>query len=532
MREYTQEDREKLAKQQLLNEETKRHFEQLETNFKNNPFTKQEKEEGLKKAKEFEQEKDTIQIKIKELKKEQLKIYNIFFDKATEQEEEDYKKTNATNLFYTIFIDCVNTTKPFFAGITEEIFMQTMKKEIEILQKSIKIKEQLSSYEKNIKDLFFRAENPYFEGMQNTEKEEYFEKISLLFSEIYRINNLFCEIFTIYTFIIEEDLFHEIKNGLEILKEIELQLEQAKNQLPLIENFKPKTSKKAILFLDNLSNNFKDLEKNKENSILLIKANKKRNINKLSMKVFLQNADIETTKPLEEFDKIILEAIYMIAKENTFFDIQMIKEQLLAKKDRHIREIDKQIEESIKKIENTKITFKIEKNEEKRFHKVTKGKMKDSIEVEESILSFRKIRARKGGIEKEFFVLNYKPIYFNYIESINQIKTIDKKLLDIGITAKKENIVLVNYLIKRIEDIKYKNKKETSDPLYSKINKITFKSIYDIMLSEEDYKLSNKSLYQKKSRIQAQIRNILKKYRTNDFIENYKINNESIEIIL
>lgn len=229
MREYTQEERKNFTKQQLLNEETKKHIDKLTNYYKNNPLTKQEKEEGLKKAEEFEQVKDTIQIKIKELKKEQLKIYNIFFDKATEKEEENYKKTNSTNVFYTIFFDTKNKSRAFLE-VTEEDFIESLTKEIEILQESTKIKEQLSIYEKSIKKLFFSAENPYFEGMQKEEKEDYFNKISFLFSEIFKINNQFCEIFTSYNFIIDEELFFEVKNGINLLKDIESEIKRKQEE--------------------------------------------------------------------------------------------------------------------------------------------------------------------------------------------------------------------------------------------------------------------------------------------------------------
>ena len=298
---------------------------------------------------------------------------------------------------------------------------------------------------------------------------------------------------------------------------------EPEEEVEKLEDFRPIPIDKAIAFNDKLSNNLHNLENNTEVELLNTGGKKTKKLQKSVMKVLVKNGEMETSKILEPFDKVVLQSIYSLIQKNQFFDIQMLKEEMTGNKNRHKGNIDKEIEKSLNKLRTTLIKIEIpeelQKTMETRFERVG---------IEDTILPIRRLYVVKGGHEKSVFGFTSNSIYFDYAKAKGQLISKDTKLLQGGIgNATKETIILTDYISTRIKDMEHQKEKNHSKTY---IEEIKFDTMFSLILTEEDLQIPYKTLYQKKSRYKTQILTIVQNYKNEKVILNYEEYSEGIKI--
>ena len=281
----------------------------------------------------------------------------------------------------------------------------------------------------------------------------------------------------------------------------------------------------AIAFNDKLSNNLHNLENNTEVEIVKTGGKKKKKLQQSMMKVLVKNGEMETSKILEPFDKVVLQSIYSLIQKNQFFDVQMLKEEMTGNKNRHRGNIDTEIENSLNKLRTTLIKIEIpeelQETMETRFERVG---------IEDTILPIRRLYVVKGGHEKSVFGFTSNSIYFDYAKAKGQLISKDTKLLQGGIgNATKETIILTDYITTRIEDMKYQKEKNHSN---NYIEEIKFETIFSLILTDKDFQMKPDSLLKKKKRYIEQIKTILQTYINEKYIKNYEEYSEGIRIFI
>ena len=305
-------------------------------------------------------------------------------------------------------------------------------------------------------------------------------------------------------------------------KEIQ-ELKEKKQNTDKLDDFKPIPIDKAIAFNDKLSNNLHKLENNQEFVILHTGGKKNKKFQQSVMKVLVKNGEMQTSKILEPFDRVILQSIYSLIQKNQFFDVQMLKEEMTGNKNRHKGNIDKEIETSLNKLRTTLI--KIEIPEELQDTMETKF---ERVGIEDTILPIRKFFVVKGGHEKSVFGFTSNSIYFDYAKAKGQLVTKDTKLLQGGIgNATKETIILTDYITTRIEDMKHQKEKNRSN---NYIEEIKFETIFSLILTEKDNQMKQESLQKKKKRYIEQLKTILQTYKRDKYIKYFEEYSEGIRI--
>lgn len=305
-------------------------------------------------------------------------------------------------------------------------------------------------------------------------------------------------------------------------KEIQ-ELKEKKQNTDKLDDFKPIPIDKAIAFNDKLSNNLHKLENNQEFVILHTGGKKNKKFQQSVMKVLVKNGEMQTSKILEPFDRVVLQSIYSLIQKNQFFDVQMLKEEMTGNKNRHKGNIDKEIETSLNKLRTTLI--KIEIPEELQDTMETKF---ERVGIEDTILPIRKFFVVKGGHEKSVFGFTSNSIYFDYAKAKGQLVTKDTKLLQGGIgNATKETIILTDYITTRIEDMKHQKEKNRSN---NYIEEIKFETIFSLILTEKDNQMKQESLQKKKKRYIEQLKTILQTYKRDKYIKYFEEYSEGIRI--
>lgn len=281
---------------------------------------------------------------------------------------------------------------------------------------------------------------------------------------------------------------------------------------------------KHISFNDKLSNNLSNLENN--NFVEIGKTGgKEKKVKDSVMKVLVENGEMTTSKILEPFDKVVLQKIYSLIKKNQYFDIQMLKEEMSGNKNRHKGELDEDIEKSINKLRTTLIQIEIPEE--------IQGQMKtpfEKIGIKDTILPIREIYVIKGGHKKSVFGFNTKSIYYEYEEARGQLISKNSKLLQGGIgNATKQSIVLTDYLSDRIEDMKHQKENKFKKGY---IEEIKLETIWKLIITENDLKISDKALANKKTRYKNQIKTILSTYKRDSYIKDFEEYSEGFKIKL
>ena len=306
-------------------------------------------------------------------------------------------------------------------------------------------------------------------------------------------------------------------------KEIQELKEEKQEDTDKLDDFKPIPIDKAIAFNDKLSNNLHKLENNQEIEILNTGGKKNKKLQQSVMKVLVKNGEMQTSKILEPFDRVVLQSIYSLIQKNQFFDIQMLKEEMTGNKNRHKGNIDKEIETSLNKLRTTLI--KIEIPEELQDTMESKF---ERVGIEDTILPIRKLFVVKGGHEKSVFGFTSNSIYFDYAKAKGQLISKDTKLLQGGIgNATKETIILTDYITTRIEDMKHQKEKNRSN---SYIEEIKFETIFSLILTENDLQMKQDSLQKKKKRYIEQIKTILQTYKKDRYIKHFEEYSEGFKI--
>ena len=298
-----------------------------------------------------------------------------------------------------------------------------------------------------------------------------------------------------------EELKGEIKRLQDKLKETKEPEE--------IKQFKPTPIEKVVSFNDKISNNFGNLE-NGTNNLIAKTGGKKKSLKDSDIQVYIENSTMTTSNPLEPFDRIVLQTIYSVLQENTNFDIQMLRKTMSGITNRNGTKLDDEIEKSINKLWTTLIEIKIPE-ELKQTFKDTDFEWES---IKGTLLPLIELKGKKGGKQVKLYGLEANPIYYSYVKAKGQLQTKDTKLLQTG-TATKENVLIVDYLTTRIEDMKHK--KNCDDNLKN----IKLESIWELIETEKDKAMTQKSLNQKRKRRQKDIEEILKNYVSIKYIKSY-----------
>lgn len=299
------------------------------------------------------------------------------------------------------------------------------------------------------------------------------------------------------------------------IKELEKEIKRLQDKLKEteepeeIKQFKPTPIEKVVSFNDKISNNFGNLE-NGTNNLIAKTGGKKKSLKDSDIQVYIENSTMTTSNPLEPFDRIVLQTIYSVLQENTNFDIQMLRKTMSGITNRNGTKLDDEIEKSINKLWTTLIEIKIPE-ELKQTFKDTDFEWES---IKRTLLPLIELKGKKGGKQVKLYGLEANPIYYSYVKAKGQLQTKDTKLLQTG-TATKENVLIIDYLTTRIEDMKHK--KNCDDNLKN----IKLESIWELIETEEDKAMTQKSLNQKRKRRQKDIEEILKNYVSIKYIKSY-----------
>ena len=428
-------------------------------------------EELTKKRNKYQDQFYSLYNKISETNKELSKIRDSFFEDLPRtnyfDEEEGIEKN-------TIDLTNANTLEKFRELMTE--LNEAIVDEIEMFEMKRLVNSQ------------YKFDFKYDEETQT---------FNVLFTKDLNLTNKYLDISNTNI----ENLKEEIKRLQDKLKEIEEPEE--------IIHFKPTPIEKVISFNDKISNNFGNLE-NGKNTLIAKTGGKKKSLKDSDIQVYIENSTMTTSNPLEPFDRIVLQTIYSVLQENTNFDIQMLRKTMSGITNRNRTKLDEDIEKSIKKLWTTLIEIKIPEELKQTF--------KDTDFEWESIkgilLPLIELKGKKGGKEVNLYGLEANPIYYSYVKAKGQLQTKDTKLLQTG-TATKENVIIVDYLTTRIEDMKHKKKCDDN------LKNIRLESIWELIEKEEDKEMTQKSLNQKRKRKEKDIEEILKNYVSIKYIKSY-----------
>ena len=156
----------------------------------------------------------------------------------------------------------------------------------------------------------------------------------------------------------------------------------------------------------------------------------------------------------------------------------MIKKVLSIKKYRDKAKIDKEILKSINKMTITRISLDIAEELNKMYKfPLTEERIKE-MGIESYLLPLEKLYKKVGGVKQEMYKFIKRPIYFSYIDARNQILTLPIKNMQIKeISDTKENIMLKNYLLYRIKNMKYQ-KTNSKIGKYEHYNIILYDTIF------------------------------------------------------
>lgn len=317
------------------------------------------------------------------------------------------------------------------------------------------------------------------------------------------------------------DINKKLEKDLKIANE---KIEELSKEPEELKDFQPTPIEKQIAFNDKLSQNLHNLANNTSVELVNTGGQKKKYKNEV-MKALVENGEMKSSKILEPFDKVLLDSIYSLIQKNLYFDIQMLKEEMTGNTNRHKGLLDEDIKKAIDKLRTTFITIEIPD----QLQETMKTRF-DKIGIRETILPLREFYVVKGGHKKQVYGFNSKSIYYEYEEARGQLITKDKKLLQGGIgNATKQSIVLTDYLSNRIEDMKHQKDRNHSNDY---IQEIKLDTIYKLILTEEDLKLSDKALYQKKTRYKKQVEQVLTTYKQDKYIKNFEEYQEGFKIKL
>lgn len=310
------------------------------------------------------------------------------------------------------------------------------------------------------------------------------------------------------------------------LKE-KLQKQEEPEEIEILSDFKPIPIDKQITFTNKLANIGSKLNNGKW-AELTNQGGQSKKMKNLVEKVFVENGEMKTSKPLTDFDILLLDTIYTLSEKNKYFDIQMIKEHLIKRKERHRIKLDEDIEQAIEKLRITFIEIQSPVELEKTYKKPF-----DKMGIRETILPLREFYVIKGGKKKKVFAFTNVSIYFLYAEAKGQLMTKEPEYLEVKIGKKGKNeLVLIDKISTRVKDMKRQRDSKKSYNGKEYIDSILF----DFLLENLDYNEENiqeLSLEAKKQRYLKISEKILIDYQKNKkLIKSFTMEANSFKITL
>ena len=461
---------------------------------------------------------------IKEMYKEDRKDFECI--NLTQEQLKVYKKLlKYDNAIISIPFEIKDLKK-----INLDVLKNTIKKEIENTQK---IKEILEDRERLKKEIFDVSNE-----MSKQEKEVQGKLQTVIFYDyenllkILEIGQKIDNYFNIqdYPNLSKRDYEYRLEQEEEMLQYIKDGLEEKKNSLA---TYQPKPTKAYTVFNDKISNSLAKLINNQKE---IIKGTGGKNKG-LEIKAIISNAEITQDKVLTAWDKCVLQAIYSLSKENSFFSLNMIKKALSIKKYRDKTRIDTEIIKSIEKMSITKISLDIAKELNETYKTPLNADTIKALGIESYLLPLEKIYKEVGGAKQEMYYFIKPPIYFTYIEARGQILSLSTDKMQIyALPDTKENIMLKNYLGTRIEDMKHQRKTNKTN---NYINIILYDTIFkeNDLLQDDKLKQGEKAYNKKRDTYRNTIKEILQHFKDIKEIKDFKEIKESrkynkIQIIL
>lgn len=317
------------------------------------------------------------------------------------------------------------------------------------------------------------------------------------------------------------------KENEELKKKLEKKEEEEEpEEIEILKDFKPIPIDKQITITNKLAIMGSKLTNGKWAG-LTNQGGKSKKMKNFVEKVFVENGEMKTSKPLTDFDILILDTIYTLSEKNKYFDIQMIKKHLIKREERHRMKLDDDIEESIEKLRVTFIEIQSPSELKKTYKKPF-----DKMGIRETILPLREFYVIKGGKTKKVFSFTNISIYFLYAEAKGQLMTKEPEYLEVKIGKKGKNeLVLINKISTRIKDSKRQRDSKKSYNGKEYIDTILF----DFLLESLDYNEENiqeLSLEAKKQRYLKIAEKILNDYKTKKIIKSFKMESNCFKFTL
>lgn len=221
-----------------------------------------------------------------------------------------------------------------------------------------------------------------------------------------------------------------------------------------------------------------------------------------------ENVVFESVRPFTEYDRAVYNAVtsHYVAG-NTIMTASMICRAMTGKTKDNSNPSPQQVgavTRSVKKMGLIRINLDLTNEFQNRGITLDDEHI-TSYKVSEMLLTYRSVEVLTKGRRIEAFEFLSSPILYSYSKATNQVITVPIKFLDTPIDNTERIINLKNYLIRRIEGIKGKNRLK-----------------HDIILFESIYELSENKNKEDNKRTRMQVTRILDYWKEQDYIKNYK----------
>lgn len=349
-------------------------------------------------------------------------------------------------------------------------------------------------------------------------KEEFDKAIKQIIETRNKLIQQFKEFFEEYKDVIDKlDQWEEITglsaeelDRMELFEALDL-IREKLNNLPETETLDAIFPRKYIMPNNKLANEMPNISKD-YNAIYDLEVNKrKKAYTTVSLNYNDENIKIhEKDKRFTAYDRSVHNAVCSIYEAgNTTFTADQVYRAMNGYDDSQyvspqaIGAVTKSLDKS------RSILVKIDYTNEAKAYK----KDVEQFVMEDYILSAKKITLKAGGKEVIGYKLNSKPILYQYAQLTNQVITVPSKLLNTKdvIKSTPEVIVIREYLIKRIEEMK--------NPSNKMGNKILFESIYNIIDQPDPDK-------KKAKKVRDIVKTLLTKFKTEKYIKDFEFYKE------
>jgi hypothetical protein len=136
-------------------------------------------------------------------------------------------------------------------------------------------------------------------------------------------------------------------------------------------------------------------------------------------------------------------------------------------------------------------------------------KPKDKFELSDMMLSALEVTVKMGGVERKAFKFNSKPIVYRYNQTNRQILCVPLEVFAISeVVNTKDTMLLKEYLIKRIEPMKY-----------SKNGIISKQMAYDTLYTEMGILDADRTT---KKRLRDKAKKLLEEFQANNYIKGFE----------